>query len=168
MKKTILQLLAIAITLLCWGSFRAQAQCCPTDSLKINTGYNPMTGSVLIPGVRDPQWIITLIEPSMRADIAASARTAACAAGSTGAAFVIPSYLGVWFFPTASRWVNCFDSDYYFNSHGAATEYWVISRKFSLCDSACVHFRMGVACDNSILWMGISNTPGDTSTTHYS
>ena len=144
----------------------AKSQCL-TNSLIINTGYNPITATAVTPGVNggtpvpDPKWLVSYETPSIATAIAL-----------TGLIEVVPGFnanvittLSGWIsdpFPTPGGWISCINSNTY-NSDGtgpSGTVYsMTLTRPFKMCVADSIKFDLYIANDNYIGATDIDGVP---------
>ena len=120
-------------------SNRTSAQSCLTNSLVINTGYDPTTGGTTPTPGTDMHWKVTALPPATP--------PAACSLVILGgsADLVTPPWFWV-----AGNWISCLNSNYY-GTDGSGTIYnMTLSRPFNMCSDDTVSFILNVAVDNSI------------------
>ncbi len=139
------------------GGYSAQSQCL-TNSLIINTGYDPLTG-LAIPGgpdgttpVPDPHWIVTYEDPSIATAIM-STGLIEVVPGSN--AFIITTLPG-WIsnpIPNPGGWLSCINSTTYTTdgTGPSGTPYNVLfARSFRMCSGDNITFDFYIANDNYI------------------
>ncbi|MES2704774.1 MAG: Ig-like domain-containing protein [Bacteroidota bacterium] len=144
------------------------AQCCLTNNLVINTGYNPLTNAAVgAPGangitVIDPMWRVTFESPALTTAAWASGFTPVTVGNNAnvimpvggGAYAATPGGLG--------GWVSALNSNFY-NTDGSATPIdkykMTISRTFRVCGCTNVNFSLNVAADNYIESININGGP---------
>ncbi len=149
---------------LCINNINAQ---CLTNSLVINTGYDPLTGLAITAGanggvpVPDPHWKVTFETPSI-----------ATAIFSTGLIEVIPgaqadiiTTLGGWIndpFGTPGGWISCLNSNTY-TSDGTGPSgtvyYQTLTRPFRMCSDDSIKFDLYIANDNYISATDVDGVP---------
>ena len=148
----------ILLLLLFFGGLQASGQCL-TNSLIINTGYDPLTG-LAIPGgpnggtpVPDPHWIVTAESPSV-----------AVAIGGTGLIEVVPgasadivtTLVGSWTSDpvgTPGGWISCLNSNTYTTdgTGPTGTPYNMkLTRPFRNCTDDSIKLDFWIANDNYI------------------
>ena len=133
--------------------------CCLTKSLKINTSYDPMSGTVIAPGtplspVTDPHWTVTYLSPD----------NAAYFPGVTGfplpllpyPAYVVPSpgypvYPGCGWLSIANQITFPTLSGRYYDA--------VFTRSFTTCTADCFDFNLNLAFDYNVLSVKIDGVP---------
>ena len=146
----------LLLLLLVIGRLNANAQCL-TNSLVINTGYDPLTG-LAIPGganggtpVPDPHWKITYESPGI-----AAALTPGLIEVVPGAAADIITMLGGWISDpvgTPGGWISCLNSNTYTTdgTGPTGTVYEMIcTRPFRNCTDDSIKLDFWVADDNYI------------------
>ena len=152
-------------------------QCCYTNKLIINTGYDPVTTHSVTPGtnggvaVPDPHWQVCHIDDDYIADINASTTPTLTPVATPGAADVIGTVTGWGIFPAAGAggpgtWINCFNSTTFNHGVDGRWYYWVITRTFYLVCKADVTFDLYVAADNYMEHGYIDGVPCDNVSAH--
>ncbi len=139
------------------SGLRVGAQCL-TNSLVINTGYNPLTASTVTPGVAggtpvpDPKWIVTYESPGVITAVGAAGLTIVPVGSS---ADVIPT-LGGWIsmpIGTPGAWISCLNSHTY-STDGTGptgTPYsMVLTRPFRMCSADSITLDFYIADDNYV------------------
>ena len=125
------------------------AQCCLTNSLIINTGYDPVANAAVTPWGQDPHWNVTSIDPGLVSDASAMGFTVVSTPGPADAEWPAggwASYPG----GTPGNWINCFNNNGYLQS-AYANYGWTVSRTFNLQCSGQVTFNIpNITCDNWI------------------
>ena len=125
---------------------------CLVNSLTVNTGYNPVTGTALAGGSHDPKWSVSYI-------------TAPCAAicGCTAPyqAWIIPPLVlsgYTWATNPNSGWINFYDGTGYATDN-TSSYYAILSREFRTCGADSVRLNFQIANDNFISNMNIDGGP---------
>ena len=143
----------------------AESQCL-TNSLVINTGYNPLTGTAIAGGsnggtpVIDPYWYLTAVSPGVA--------TAISLTGIPGLIEVIPGNnanviqrVGTWAVnpgPDPGGWISCLNSNTYNNPGLGTTAYnMTLGRQFRMCTDDSITLTLYIANDN---WCSSSNIDG--------
>ncbi len=125
--------------------FGIKAQCL-TDSIVINTAYNPVTNTALTAGttsspVQDPHWII------------GSATSSISGAGGVGTPAFVIAGVGAWATNPASnpgRYISCVNSTSV-PSDGRGTAYnTTLTRPFRMCIDDTVKFDLHISADNYV------------------
>ncbi len=164
------------VILICFSiSNSSFAQCCLTNTLIINTGYNPMGAGAAVPGgaqaaapVTDPHWQICYMDPGLLSDITASGLTPIV---PTAQADVIQPAPGWATFPGGAggpgNWINSFNGYNYIQT--TTNNYsWIVSRSFTLyCDAQVTFNFPNITADNWILDGGIDGPGCDQTGTGY-
>lgn len=140
----------------------ANAQCL-TDSLIINTGYDPVGDSAVTPGydwmtpVPDPKWLITALSPA--ADSAINAMGGLTAVTPGNPADVINSIPTWTVNPPGNpgNWINCFNYSQY-NDTGTAAYYMTLTRPFTLCKADTLFLNFNILADNYIAVANIDDS----------
>lgn len=153
------KLLTVAILLLSFISVRSHGQGCLTNSLIINTGYDPATGGAYPSGCNgctpqhDPKWMVT----NVTANVASAIYT------SVGGPFIpsapyadVVDLAGGWADPAAvgqnANWINPLNANYYSTASNVDSPNNVYSttftRYFYLCGSDSINFDLHIADDN--------------------
>jgi len=156
-----LQKLLLLLLLFClsFNGVSIAQTCCLTNSLIINTGYDPTTGSAITPGcnlctpVNDPKWQISYLSPEMIADGVPAGATLQTAGN---AADVVDAY-GSWVTNPSSpgaqgNWINCVNANYCLTTDvGSVYAFYVtFSRTFTLCTADDITLNLNIANDNMI------------------
>ncbi len=142
-------ILSLLMLLGMWHSRQAVAQCCLTSTLTINTGYNPITNSVIPTGTTDPHWMINYNTPGICQPCAFPYTPI----GFTPVAPVAPARIvpGAIAFYTASNALSCVNSNFY-NTDGTGpggTQYYTdFIRTFTLCTASSVTVNFNMSVDN--------------------
>ncbi len=156
------RILCFALLVLIGSNSYAQ---CLTNTLTVNTGYNPITNTAIAPGtnggvpVPDALWIIT----------AMSAGTSAAIAGTGGLTPVVPGNKadvvqpvgGAWVANPAGNpggWINCVNSNTYTDPANGVPLTITFGRPFRLCTADSVRVTIFVASDNSSPAVNIDGT----------
>jgi len=149
------------------------AQCCLTNQLIINTGYDPVS-NLAVPagiscstGVQDPHWQVTMMDAGLTSDI--SSTTSPCSTyvpvAAPAPADVINPAFGWAPFPTSvaggpGNWINCFNGSGY-TQKGKCNYKWAVSRSFYLECAAQVTFNFSnVTIDNWCTGGSVSGVGG--------
>jgi len=155
------------LLILCLMILRTSAESqCLTNSLVINTGYNPLTGTAIAGGsnggtpVIDPYWYLTAVSPGVA--------TAISLTGIPGLIEVIPGNnanviqrVGTWAVnpgPDPGGWISCLNSNTY-NTPGLGTTAYnmTLGRQFRMCTDDSITLTLYIANDN---WCSSSNIDG--------
>ena len=147
------------------AGYNLHAQC-NVSSLKINTGYDPLTGTAVAPGtdggtpVPDPHWTVTAESPSIATAIFS---TGLIEVVPGSAADVIPT-LGGWTGDpggTPGGWLSCINSNTY-TTDGTGPSGTVYSmtfgRSFRMCTDDNITLDFYIAADNYVPVMDIDGT----------
>ena len=156
----------LLLVLFCWSSV-IEAQCL-TNSLVINTGYDPTTGLAITPGtnggtpVPDPHWLVMAESPGVATAIALM---------GTGLIEVVPgnkadivTIESSWIAdPPASPggWISCLNSNTYTTdgTGPTGTAYnMTLRRPFRLCVSDSIKLDIWNSDDNYVSTMDIDGT----------
>ena len=156
LQKTLLA--AILFVTLNYG--QSYGQGCLTNSLIINTGYDPTLLTTVTPGsnggiaVHDPKWMV----PSVSAILA----TAITGMGgpyvaSSPNADVVVTYGGGWASAASANWINCLNANFYATPGGTDSfgYFATFSRPFTLCNPDNVTFDFYMAADNLVSGISI-------------
>ncbi len=141
---------------------------CLTNSLIINTGYNPIT-TVAIPGgangapaVPDPHWTLTAVSPGVAAAIAVTPITGLVEVAPGASADVITN-VGAWAVNPAGNpggWISCLNSNTYYTSGTGTIPYnMTLGRSFRMCSDDSIKITFYVANDNYIPATNIDGVP---------
>ena len=133
--------------------------CCYTDTLIINTGYDPTTNTAVAFGINggtpvpDPHWNVCFLHSDYHSDIVASTTPTLTPVAVTGPADVIGTVAGWGIFPAAGaggpgNWINCFNSTSFNHIVSAHVYTWIVSRTFTLICKSDVTFDLHVSVDN--------------------
>ncbi len=156
-------LLLFAFTLV---GYMSKAQCL-VDSLTISTGYNPLTGRAVTPGldggtpVPDPKWKMTAVSPSVAVAISMTGLIEVLPGGSAD----VITRVGAWATnPPAwpGGWISCLNSSTYTTdgTGPTGTQYdMVLSRSFTLCTADSIRFELRIAADNYVEMTDVDGTP---------
>lgn len=129
---------------------QASAQCL-VGSLKINTGYNPVTNTTIAPGVgnQDPNWYVS----SLTTDLVP------IAAPNTPnyQAYVVSTALD-WLNAPNSGWLNIIASNTY-TTVGTGTYQATFSRNFTVCKEDDINFSLQIANDNYCPGIRVDGNP---------
>ena len=140
--------------------------CCLTNSLVINTGYNPLTDSVIPAGsnggtpVPDPRWNVYNISPNADSAISFAGNIAVTFLPSAHSADVINGATvtggsggdtsGWDNDATNSHWISC-QNDVKYRTYDTATYDMTLGRPFAMCSDDDIVFDLNIADDNIIL-----------------
>lgn len=159
--------------MLCMVSFSSFAQCCLTNSLIINTGYDPMGAGAGIAGglqggtpVPDPHWKVCVSSWGLSHDVAGTGLIPVVPVAPADVIQPAPGWVA---FPStgpggAGEWINSFNGYHYI--HTTDSNYrWTISRQFTLhCDADVTFDFSNITADNWLMGGGIDgpgcNQPG--------
>ena len=136
------------------------SSCCLTDTLVINTGYNPLTGSTVPVGSNghtpspDPRWNVYAISTDAATAISFAGNTAVAIDSS---ADVIDGTTVVgggspdtgWVAGVNSQWISC-QNDVKYRTYDTASYTMVLGRPFTLCSDDTITFDLNIAVDNYI------------------
>jgi type IX secretion system substrate protein len=173
-------LILLAILLFSFSVNNSYGQPCLTNSLTINTGYDPVLGIPITPGgnacpaVTDPKWMVTAIS-SPGVYNAITATTACCSlwydcptgtvVEATANADVINAITGGgWVTNPSSNYISCINASW-FNTDGtgpspAGTQYaMTLSRSFTMCVCDSLVFDLQISNDNWISDVDIDGGP---------
>ncbi len=145
--------------------------CCLTNSLVINTGYNPLTATA-DPGqagdnvtpVEDPKWIVTAISADALSQIAAFGSSAVTLGGKADImdANIPPYPTGSWAVDTTSSpssWITAQNAHgYQTDFHNALNLSMTLSRPFAMCREDSIRIDAMIANDNYIVSANIDDT----------
>ena len=137
------------------------SSCCLTDTLVINTGYNPLTGSTVTVGSNggtpspDPRWNVYDISPDAAAEISNAGNTAVTFGSS---ADVIDGTTVVgggspdtgWVAGVNSEWISC-QNDVKYRTYDTGFYSMLLGRPFHMCSDDSVTFDLQIAVDNIIV-----------------
>ncbi len=146
--------------------------CCLTNSLIINTGYDPimMTADPGEAGdngtaIKDPKWIVTGISADAALRISTHGSTAVTIGGKADIidADLLPSYpVGSWAVNTTaspSSWITAQNAHGYETDEDNTLDLWMkLSRPFNMCQSDSVMIDAMIANDNYIVSANIDDT----------
>ncbi len=167
-KNTLKHIRYILGFILVFSSSLVQSQCL-TNSIVINTGYDPVTG-LAIPGgangataVPDPHWVVNAIAPSVSAAILATAGTipGIAAAPIGGPARVITPITGAWVANPAGNpgnWISCMNSNTYNDPGTGVVQTMELGRPFRMCSDDSVRINIFIAADNFISAINVDGT----------
>ena len=157
----------LLLIILVISGFVARSQCL-TNSLVINTGYNPITGTAIAGGangatpVVDPHWILSAVSPGVATAIAATPIPGLIEVVPGNKANVIQAITGSWAANPAGQpggWISCLNSNTY-NDCICGTPYnMTLGRPFRMCADDSITFRFYIANDNYISASNIDGTP---------
>ena len=151
-------------SLLCYNS---NAQSCLTSSLTINTGYEPLTGNALAPGINggtpvpDPHWIVSAITADVTAAIAATPIAGLVEVTPGSSADVITPVGGWTINPPGNpgSWISCVNTNqYYDNGDTTLILNTTLSRTFKMCTDDSIKFTFFIADDNYVSATSIDGT----------
>ena len=147
--------------------YNSNGQSCLTNSLIINTGYNPITGTAITPGangasaVTDPHWIVSTITADVTTAIAATPITGLVEVTPGNSADVVTT-VGGWATNPASNpggWISCVNSnEYYDNGDTTLILNTTLSRTFKMCTDDSIKFTFFIADDNYVSATSIDGT----------
>ena len=157
---------------------------CLTNSLIINTGYDPTTNTAIAGSgngatpVIDPHWYLTAVSPGVAAAIAVTPIPGLVEVAVGGNANVISAITGSWAAnpgPDPGGWISCLNSNTYYTSGTGTIPYnMTLGRKFRTCVDDSIKITFYVANDNYIPSTNIDGTllgfsqPAIASTAFYS
>ncbi len=145
---------------------RDTTSCC-VDSIKVNTGYDPVTNSAVVPGldcgapVKDPKWIVTYEDPAIAASLISNPIcTGEIEVTSGGSADVIGiGFPSCWATNPKSSWISCVNNSQGFTTIGGIyTYHTILTRPFTMCKADLVNVNLQLAYDNYILSTNIDGT----------
>lgn len=153
------------IFILLAGSNRALGQgCCLTDSVTINTGYNPLSLTGILPDVdggasiQDPKWKVSYYTDSVHA--AAVLNSFTCVSIGAAANVVLGGAAH-----SDNAAISCMNSSY-FQTNGQnppdTTKWYYMDlyREVTLCDSAALRYDLNISADNGVdVYFDPSGTP---------
>jgi len=134
---------------------------CLTDTLVINTGYDPTTGLAITGSadggtpITDPHWVVTAESPGVATAIVATAPYISGLIEVTpgSSADVVASLGSPWVSTppgVAGGWISCLNSNTYYDC-GCGTPYnMTLGRKFRMCSDDSITFTLYIADDNYI------------------
>lgn len=165
--------LLVAVVLISASAGRLHAQGCLTNSLVINTGYDPVTNAAIAPispnfaaisGHTDPHWKVTGISGS--AMIGITSYTPGGIPVPTGGDADVVDYVPGWATFSGApgqmgNWINCLNSNYFYSLGGDGPDSYsmTFSRSFYLCGSDSVNIDINIACDNYCSGISIDGNP---------
>jgi len=141
--------------------------CCLTNSIIINTGYDPMAAAAITPVTNlatptssnvDPHWTVSNISTAAYYGISTAGGTAVTL--GNGADAVNTSGGWATFAGTsgqAGTWISCLNANYYYSDPSYGTDdYWeTFTRTFELCSDDNITIDINIACDNYCLGISI-------------
>ena len=141
---------------------------CLTNSLVINTGYNPITNTAIAGGtnggtpVIDPHWYLTAVTPGVATAIASTPIPGLVEVAVGGNANVITG-VGAWAVNPAANpggWISCLNSNTY-NTAGTGTIPYnmTLGRQFRTCADDSIKITFYAADDNYISATSIDGIP---------
>jgi len=149
----------VLFTLFLASGYSVKSQCL-TNSLIINTGYDPITASAIAPGtnggtpVIDPHWIVTAESPGVATAIAATPLPGILEVTPGNNADVVPIVgPGLWAVnPGADPggWISCLNSNYYYDCLCGTPYNMTLGRPFRMCADDSITFTLYIANDNYI------------------
>lgn len=145
------------------------SSCCHTNSIVINTGYDPTTNSAIAgqvgdggTAVTDPKWIVSAISPATTAAITALPATAVTVDGSANVMDpILPEYGAAWATHAGCSWITAQ------NAHGyrtdgtgpTGTHYAMkLSRPFATIAADSIRITFNSSVDNYIDTLIIDDT----------
>ena len=148
---------------------------CLTNSLIINTGYDPITNAAVTPSTNggtpapDPHWILSAVSPGVATAIAATPIPGLIEVVPGNNADVVQTLTGSWATnPVADPggWISCLNSNTY-NDCLCGTPYnMTLGRPFRMCSDDSIKLSFYIANDNYISASDLDGTPlGFTETT---
>jgi len=162
---TALKGIVILLITLCTSSLYSKAQCL-TDSLTINTGYNPITGTAITPGsdyltpVQDYYWTVSPNVNIVTAVASTPTNTTtssyfptggyATIVTSGGKADVITKRNG-WDIRPNSSWISCLNSSWYACDGSGSAQIDTISRIFNICMDDSIKFKFDTILDDNYI-----------------
>jgi hypothetical protein len=155
-------------------SMQSFSQSCLVNSIRINTGYDPLTGGTITANPTgcaantDPRWVVTYISPAIIASVPLSPYSwLSCTAGpltlvtTPGAADVVIPDIGS-SFPSSEPggYISCVNNNW-FNTDGtgpspAGSQYYIIvERSFYVCNPDNITFDLNIDVDNYVESMDV-------------
>lgn len=164
MKNRILAIFAILLVHTCY------AQSCLTSSLIINTGYDPIAGAAITPGVNggvavpDPHWMVTYESPDIATAMAITPITGLIEVTPGSSANVVTPIAPPWWVANPignpGGWISCLNSnEFWDNTADTATWNQVLTRPFRMCLDDSVILSFYIANDNYISATSIDGIP---------
>ncbi len=147
--------------------YGARSQCL-TNSLVINTGYDPLTGTAIAggangaPAVIDPKWTLTAVSPGVATAIAGTPIIGLVEV-VPGANADVVTPVGGWAINPAANpggWISCLNSNTYYTSGTGTIPYnMTLGREFRMCTDDSIRITFYVANDNYIPATDIDGIP---------
>jgi hypothetical protein len=144
--------LKAAMAVLCLFSLAPSfAQNCKTNSLTINTGYDPVTNTKLTVPATDPNWNIT----AYSTDLLNLSNTTLATIPTTGPA-TVTNNMNIGITSTTSEWVCFYDPtgnnwSTFYETNVAGTYSFKMTREFKVvCQGSNITFNIDVARDNYV------------------
>jgi len=158
--------LLFLITIAFLSVYNTHAQSCLTNSLIINTGYNPITGTAITPGangatpVPDPHWTISEISPYVATAITETPITGLIEVIPGNSADVVTKESAWVANPAADPggWISCLNSNTYWDDATDAVLNMTLSRSFTMCSEDSITLVFYSANDNYISTANIDGT----------
>ena len=174
MKRILFLLFLLPSRVLCQSQVQPmmQTSCC-SDTLVINTGYNILSATTVVPGCNgcinpDPKWNISFISTSLITLINANSYTPVL---TNSPADVILPFGGYWTTNPNSGWINCFDATWFVGTSPDSIYSMQFNRVFTMCNDACVTFNLNICDDNWISDVHVDSLPSfyfqNSATVHY-
>jgi uncharacterized protein YjdB len=137
--------------------------CCLTNLLVINTGYDPETNTAITGGgnggaaVIDPHWILTDLSSDASAAISALSYTAV-ATGQPADVVNGGSLAPIWASYSLSQWISSQNATGYATNGSTGVYTMAVSRSFTLCADDDISLDLQIANDNYIEYADIDGT----------
>jgi len=148
-------------------SYSARSQCL-TNSLIINTGYDPITGAAIPPGtnggtpVIDPHWILSAVSPGVATAIAATPIAGLIEVIPGNNANVIQPIFGSWASNPVGDpggWISCLNSNTYYDCLCGTPYNMTLGRPFRMCSDDSIKLTLYIADDNYMSATDIDGVP---------
>jgi gliding motility-associated-like protein len=148
-----------------FGAHRLDAQCL-TNSLVINTGYDPLTGTGITAGlnggtpVPDPKWIVTFETTSIADAISLTGLIEVVPGANADIITKEPTWVAN---PVGNPggWISCLNSNTYTTdgTGPSGTDYhMILTRPFKMCSDDSIKFDVYIANDNLITSSDVDGT----------
>ncbi|HVX00976.1 MAG TPA: gliding motility-associated C-terminal domain-containing protein [Candidatus Babeliaceae bacterium] len=158
MAKSLKAICAFLLLLLFFNT--SDADPCLTNTLIVNTGYDPITNTAIAPGtnggtpITDPHWIISYISPDITTAIASTPPPALTEVTVGNEADVIQKYPLYWTSNPPGDpggWISCVNSNQY-NDNGSSNYSFnlTFSRNFRMCSNDSIIITLFLACDDAV------------------
>ena len=145
--------------LLSLGYTTARGQCL-ANSLVINTGYNPLTGTAITPGsnggtpVTDPHWVLSTVTADVAGAIAITPITGLIEVVPGSPADVVQTLSPSWTGDPAGQpggWISCLNSNQYYDDGDPSRIFnMTLSRTFRMCSDDNITLNLNIAGDNYV------------------